>query len=525
MRNRPLPYVYYFLVDVYCLGAFLSKVNQESTVYPCILVIFNGKGLINIRDQQYNLSRGSVVFLPSCYELMITEKPNVKLQGILIKYDCIISEAQPNIFKYLKPIQSCSLKILSMIEELKRVWNMEPKDKPFLLQQLFLNLLAELYDESKRTLLQTSPWMEQVIQYIDTHFQEDLTREQLSELAQVSPEHFSRTFRIHTGQTFSAYLALLRIRLSQQRLLYEMPKLDQLAIEVGYKEGTYLSRKFKQLVGLSPSAYYLKRKRVVVLNSNHTACLLALGVIPELGEYTTWLEKLNPVNEGRKINKYKNSIHAICENVASTQPDVIIDYNKITNYKNMLELAPILEIPFINTSWREQFRIIANVVDRQLQAESWLKQYDEIVLNFNRRLDEQLGVRGTAIVWEITETSAYCFHSSFGRGAQIIYEDIGFLYPVKLLNQKINEKGYFEDEIESIPCYPADHIFITGIPSNIEVKNRINRLFSSEIWLKMKAVQEKQVYILDKPDLFYGYDPLSSQAQLDVLMSVLISQK
>lgn len=303
-----------------------------------------------------------------------------------------------------------------------------------------------------------------------------------------------------------------------------MPKLENLAQEVGYKEGTYLSRKFKQVVGLSPTAYHHKQKRVVALNSNHTACLLALGIIPELGVYTTWLENAQRVNADRKLNIYENSVQSLCEIVSSARPDVIIDYNQVSNYKSMLELAPVLALPVINMSWREQFRIIANVVNRQTQVEAWLKQYDAIIWTFNQQLNQRLGDRGTAIVWEIDTGSAYCFHSSFGRGAQILYEDIGFQYPTKLLKQKIDQKGYLEVKIESIVDYPADHIFITGIPLIKEVKIETDRLFASEAWLEMKAVKNKQVYIMDQPDLFFGYDPLSSLAQMDELMRVLVSQ-
>ncbi|UZM99729.1 hypothetical protein OL548_06515 [Lysinibacillus sp. MHQ-1] len=65
-----------------------------------------------------------------------------------------------------------------------------------------------------------------------------------------------------------------------------MPKLDDLAQVVGYREGTYLSRKFKEIVGVSPTVYYQKSKRLIVLNANHTACLLALGITPVLGVYS-----------------------------------------------------------------------------------------------------------------------------------------------------------------------------------------------------------------------------------------------
>lgn len=69
-------------------------------------------------------------------------------------------------------------------------------------------------------------------------------------------------------------------------MLTGAPNLSQLALEVGYVEGTYLSRKFKQVVGISPAAYHRKNKRIVALNFNHTASLRALEIMPQLGVYS-----------------------------------------------------------------------------------------------------------------------------------------------------------------------------------------------------------------------------------------------
>ncbi|MEG0384379.1 MAG: ABC transporter substrate-binding protein [Solibacillus sp.] len=153
----------------------------------------------------------------------------------------------------------------------------------------------------------------------------------------------------------------------------------------------------------------------------------------------------------------------------------------------------------------------------------WIKDYDKLVWIFNQKLDRQLVERGTAIVWEIGTNSAFCINGSHGRGSQILYEDIGFSLPVSLLNHGIANRGYIEMEIEAIKDYPADYIFITGMPSNPEGVERMNRLFQSYSWRNMKAFRENKVYLIDKPDLFYGYDPLSSQAQVHELMRLLTS--
>ncbi|MET4562073.1 ABC-type Fe3+-hydroxamate transport system substrate-binding protein [Lysinibacillus parviboronicapiens] len=519
----PLSQTFYYPIQIVRLEKVVSK-SEEISSLPSILVIYEGHGFLTLKGEQYRLSRGCVVLWHNAKELDITTKLHAGLRGTLIQYYGLTNDqSEPSILKHSEPLSDCSYEIIRMASELEIISSESMNSNPFHFQKLFLELLEALYKEMEDRIRPSDSWLEQILNYMDRHFHEDLTREQMAQLAQVSPEHFSRAFRKKTGLTFSAYLALLRIRESQQKLLYNMPKLDNLAQEVGYKEGTYLSRKFKQLVGMSPSAFYNKKKRVVSLNTNHTACLLALGIIPELGVYSEWLDDVKQVSPVYKLNNYEQDTTSIYKNIAAVRPDLIINYNTAKNNKSLLSVAPVLEIPFMHISWREQFRLIADIVDKQQQVEAWFSQYDHLVSQCNEQLDRYLGIRGTAIVWEIGENTAYCINSSFGRGSQILYDDMGFHLPTSMLHHNIEKSGYIEIDIEAIANYPADHIFITALPLNKAGKKRVSHLFQSESWLKMEAVQRKQVYVINQSNMFYGYDPLSSKAQLYELMKVLTS--
>ncbi len=358
---------------------------------------------------------------------------------------------------------------------------------------------------------------------MNLNFNEDLTREQMAEKAQVSPEHFSRTFHRYTGYTYSEYLTLLRIRESQKKLLLGMPKLDDLAQVVGYREGTYLSRKFKEIVGVSPTVYYQKSKRLIVLNANHTACLLALGITPVLGVYSPFLEDIKSVPSSQKLKGYEYDITSNYQEIAVARPDVIINYSSGKEKQTLLSLAPVFELPCRQLSWREQFELIANLVDRREVYNNWLQQYDAQVAQCNQLLDQQLGARGTAIVWEIGSQAAYCINSSHGRGSHILYEDLGFSRPDEIVTHNIEKTGYLTVNIEEIVHFPADYIFVTALPTKDFGKEWLLTALHSEKWQSLVAVQKKQVYFINQYELFYGYDPLSTTAQLQKLMEVLTS--
>ncbi len=490
-----------------------------------ILIVWGGEGTLLVDGHEQDLSRGTTFLSNALTQMELRIESRSPLRGIGIEYRCLTPDgSSPEGLHYPIPLQRVPAGLLRLAVEFKHIW-MEPQlSSPFQAQQLFAQLLQGLSEELAARQQPSHSWVDQSLHYMDAHYNEELTREQMAEQAGVSPEHFSRTFRKHTGRTFNAHLTLLRIRSAQQLLLIGTPNLNTLAQQVGYKEGLYLSRKFKESVGLSPSAYRHSRKTIVTLDSNHTASLIALDITPELGVYTSWLEQFHSkkkLKSRQKFNPYIHTPATYYEALASVRPDLIISYSHAEVNKSLLPLAPVMELPLMTMSWRDQFILIADIVNKRLKAEEWLAKHDQMMDAVNHRLDRDLGARGTAIVWEIGSHAAYCFSSSFGRGCQILYDDLGFQPPGKLLEQGIVAKGYIEADIEAIASYPADYIIFTSMPSCPDSRLRFDRLLRSPKWRSLDAVKHNRVYYLNEPELFYGYDPLSTQAQLRELLNAL----
>ncbi len=517
------PHRFYIPVQVIDLnGLSINKEQEKLRSSSILIIVWGGSGYIELNENQYRVVSGNVLICPDIFKLRLLSQ--LDLHGVLIEYSSVVpSSPDFNPLDSSTPLQSCTPQVLALASELLKIWINPEESKPFAVQHLFTEVLTQIYNHSADLIKTPRDWIDRVLQYIDTHYNKDLTRGQLAELANVSPEHFSRAFRKATGQTYNTYVTLLRIRKAQLRILTGASNLTDLAHEVGYEEGTYLSRKFKQVVGLSPTAYHSKDKKIVALNYNHTASLRALDITPHLGVYSAWLETSETIPATQKLSVEGGRSSSIYNSLASIRPDVIISYPLLEDNKKLLPLAPVIELPFMQMSWREQFNLIAEIVDRRQRAEEWLKHYDELCYESNIQLNHFIGKRGTAIVWEIGSGYAYCFSSSYGRGCQFLYSDLGFHPPTSVIEQGIIRSGYIESTIDDIASYPADHIFITGLPSYPEGKRRLAQLFHSERWLNLEAVRNNRVYILNHPDMFYGFDPISTQAQLHVLLRALTS--
>jgi AraC-like DNA-binding protein len=90
--------------------------------------------------------------------------------------------------------------------------------------------------------------------YLNTHFSEDLSLNQLAQAVQTSPFHLLRTFRRIVGLTPHAYLIQVRVQ-QAKRLLLTPSSITQIAFDTGFTDQSHLTRRFKQIVGVTPGQY------------------------------------------------------------------------------------------------------------------------------------------------------------------------------------------------------------------------------------------------------------------------------
>ncbi len=110
------------------------------------------------------------------------------------------------------------------------------------------NSYQELTNDSAEVLKQAK-------EYIETHYQKDVTNESVAKHFGFSPSYFSTLFKKYHGLTFIDHLTNVRIK-HACRLLEDTKKPTYLIANlVGYEDQRYFSQVFKRKMGLTPSAY------------------------------------------------------------------------------------------------------------------------------------------------------------------------------------------------------------------------------------------------------------------------------
>lgn len=94
-----------------------------------------------------------------------------------------------------------------------------------------------------------------VFAYLDRHFAEDLTLEDVAAVAGFSKFHFSRTFKQLSGCNFYEYLCHRRVKSSEALLMKPELSISQIALQSGFSSVSTFNRTFKKMKGCTPTQY------------------------------------------------------------------------------------------------------------------------------------------------------------------------------------------------------------------------------------------------------------------------------
>jgi two-component system response regulator YesN len=94
-----------------------------------------------------------------------------------------------------------------------------------------------------------------ILQYVTENYRRDLSLQDLANQFFMNPSYISQLFKKEVGETFTAYVARLRVAQACELLEKGNSTVQDIAEKIGYRDYFYFTRLFKKLTGQTPTQY------------------------------------------------------------------------------------------------------------------------------------------------------------------------------------------------------------------------------------------------------------------------------
>lgn len=130
-----------------------------------------------------------------------------------------------------------------------------------LLSVFFVLLVRYLRPETETNGVAEANSCQRVLEYIRTHCDSPIRLSDLGKLAGLHPRYLCQKFSREIGR--SPLAELTRVRMERARNLLTMTRLPiaEIGIQSGYRDVYHFSKRFKEVVGLSPRKFRIKSNR------------------------------------------------------------------------------------------------------------------------------------------------------------------------------------------------------------------------------------------------------------------------
>jgi two-component system response regulator YesN len=200
------------------------------------------------------------------FKQLIAEGETVRVQGELDRWEQWIRSQH---FKagevhgwVIKLLSDIDLKYRSL-QHFQNAYSIELLHNTLLefesLEELFIyvqHFLMEKIDYVART--QHESQRKEVIEakrFVMTHLSQKITMDEVARMLHLNGSHFSRIFKLETGETFIEFVTRAKMEQAQEYLLQSEKSIEQISDMVGYENTSYFIKLFKASSGLSPVDY------------------------------------------------------------------------------------------------------------------------------------------------------------------------------------------------------------------------------------------------------------------------------
>lgn len=243
-------------------------------------------------------------------------------------------------------------------------------------------------------------------------------------------------------------------------------------------------------------------QRVIVLSS-FAGNVMALDV--NLVGVDSW-SKMNPRFEA-KLKDVEEVSDENLEKIIELNPDLIIGLSNIKNIDKLSEIAPTVTFTYGKVDYLTQHLEIGKLLNKEKEAQAWIDDFKNRAQTAGEDIKAEIGEDATVSVIENFDKQLYVFGENWGRGTEILYQEMKLNMPEKVKEMALKD-GYYALSLEVLPEFAGDYLIFS---KNSETDNSFQE---TETYKNIPAVKNNQVFEANAQE-FYFNDPITLDYQLE----------
>jgi iron complex transport system substrate-binding protein len=243
-------------------------------------------------------------------------------------------------------------------------------------------------------------------------------------------------------------------------------------------------------------------KRVVVLGS-YAGNVMSLGV--NIVGVDSW-SKMNPRFE-KKLKGVEEVSDENLEKIIKLKPDLIIGLSTTKNVDKLKKIAPTVTYTYDKVDYLTQHVEIGKLLNKEKEAQSWVNDFKKRTAKAGSDIKAKIGEDTTVSVIENFDKQLYVFGDNWGRGTEILYQEMKLKMPEKVKKMALKD-GYYAISPEVLPEYAGDYLIFS---KNQDGDTSFEK---TDTYKNIPAVKNNHVFEANAKE-FYFNDPITLDYQLD----------
>ncbi|WP_341300406.1 AraC family transcriptional regulator [Lysinibacillus sp. FSL H8-0500] len=235
-------------------GIFRGHVDHPTTKCALLIILYGQAEFMFDEAEHYQLSAGEG-FFGGVNKRMEIRTGEEAAEYFLVHYLPVShNETNSSLLTEVSTFQvELTSELLQLQEKLQSTAALPDMVSQLEQKGLFYHLVSTVLREERHGQnKESSPVIIDAVQYIQKHYDERLTLEQLAVRYGMSGKYFSYLFHKYMGIAPIDYMIRYRMKRAEELLYTTSATIQEIAEAVGYKDPNYFSRIFKTHMGLSP---------------------------------------------------------------------------------------------------------------------------------------------------------------------------------------------------------------------------------------------------------------------------------